>query len=482
MISIRHEIEGWTDYLHWIRNIARSAPATLDYIEVGAWKGQSILALFDCLRAYGKEGNLVAVTPFESNNLVARFEFEQRMAAAGAVVRPEWGTPLEVAAQWPDESADLIFMDAAHKHDSFADELQAWWPKVRPGGIFAGHDYLSPQWVDVAPTVELWAELNGLEVHHEPPHVWWVQKPGGTPWFRHTLWNVDVQIPHEHATNPGVGRDPQTGDLVYIFRTTSWGWGLGRIWVASLDEQTKRFRRKPTMLRLGPEDLNYEDPRVFVYQGRLWASVTISDFRGPLTSRLAIAPLECRNGRWDIAQPLELLSSPNKRRQEKNWTFFESEGRLLSIYGMEPWLIREIDADLTPVVKGASLKWPYGQIRGGSQTFEPYPGKLWTFYHSSIHGKYVVGLLEFDAKTLQPLRMTQSPLFDDEEVKRSWNGSTVLWVAGATIIGDEVLIAYGKDDHSCHLRLEKLADLEDQLLPIGREARPQPALEPAMQT
>ena len=35
-----------------------------------------------------------------------------------------------------------MFIDARHSYDAVLEDLNAWWPKIRPGGILAGHDYV----------------------------------------------------------------------------------------------------------------------------------------------------------------------------------------------------------------------------------------------------------------------------------------------------------------------------------------------------
>ena len=36
----------------------------------------------------------------------------------------------------------ITYIDAAHHYIAVWDDLLAWWPKVKHGGVFAGHDYL----------------------------------------------------------------------------------------------------------------------------------------------------------------------------------------------------------------------------------------------------------------------------------------------------------------------------------------------------
>jgi predicted O-methyltransferase YrrM len=48
----------------------------------------------------------------------------------------------EAAARIEDESLDFVYIDARHDEASVTEDLCLWWPKVRPGGVVAGHDYL----------------------------------------------------------------------------------------------------------------------------------------------------------------------------------------------------------------------------------------------------------------------------------------------------------------------------------------------------
>lgn len=50
-------------------------------------------------------------------------------------------TSLEAAARVPDGSLDFAYIDANHQEPFISQDLAAWLPKVRPGGILAGHDY-----------------------------------------------------------------------------------------------------------------------------------------------------------------------------------------------------------------------------------------------------------------------------------------------------------------------------------------------------
>jgi Methyltransferase domain len=47
-------------------------------------------------------------------------------------------TSLEAAQQIPDHSLDFVYIDARHDYCGVKEDLNAYWPKLRPGGILAG--------------------------------------------------------------------------------------------------------------------------------------------------------------------------------------------------------------------------------------------------------------------------------------------------------------------------------------------------------
>lgn len=48
---------------------------------------------------------------------------------------------VKAAERFEDASLDFVYLDANHKEEFVYNDAQAWWPKLRPGGILAGHDW-----------------------------------------------------------------------------------------------------------------------------------------------------------------------------------------------------------------------------------------------------------------------------------------------------------------------------------------------------
>ena len=45
-----------------------------------------------------------------------------------------------------DESLDFVYIDANHAYDYVVQDIQLWYPKVKPGGFLCGHDYIDLNW------------------------------------------------------------------------------------------------------------------------------------------------------------------------------------------------------------------------------------------------------------------------------------------------------------------------------------------------
>jgi hypothetical protein len=48
---------------------------------------------------------------------------------------------VDAAKDFEDESLDFVYIDAAHDYINVSNDLKAWYPKIKIGGIVSGHDY-----------------------------------------------------------------------------------------------------------------------------------------------------------------------------------------------------------------------------------------------------------------------------------------------------------------------------------------------------
>ena len=75
-------------------------------------------------------------------------------------------TSVDASRMFSDMCLDWVYIDGDHSQDAVAADLEAWWPKIKPGGILAADDYL---WRDengersVKQALDAFVEANGLK-------------------------------------------------------------------------------------------------------------------------------------------------------------------------------------------------------------------------------------------------------------------------------------------------------------------------------
>lgn len=91
----------------------------------------------------------------------------------------EFGT--NYAPQFANNTIDFVYLDSDHKYEAIKSEIEAWYPKVRKGGVLAGHDYVTGSHIEefgVIPAVTEFIERENLTLHttDEAYSSWWVTK------------------------------------------------------------------------------------------------------------------------------------------------------------------------------------------------------------------------------------------------------------------------------------------------------------------
>ena len=123
-----------------LRELVSTLPdGPLTMVEVGSWCGESAAIFAES----GKFSRIVCVDPWE--NLPAEEAAFDAVAAQYPCIL-KWKTYSLRAARLLEKAmgmaqVDLCYVDARHSYGHVKADIQAWLPRVRPGGIIAGHDY-----------------------------------------------------------------------------------------------------------------------------------------------------------------------------------------------------------------------------------------------------------------------------------------------------------------------------------------------------
>jgi hypothetical protein len=80
-----------------------------------------------------------------------------------------------------DNSLDLAYIDGNHAYDAVRPDIETWYPKVRPGGLIAGHDYGNdtnwPHFCEVKRAVDEFMASREMTFVFTKCGSWWAIKP-----------------------------------------------------------------------------------------------------------------------------------------------------------------------------------------------------------------------------------------------------------------------------------------------------------------
>lgn len=159
MVSKNNKIKSYTDIVGWfdfqdIYDLAVDKAKNGDaFLEVGCFMGKSTAYLLEAIKKSGKAISVWVIDIFESeckhhadlineNGGGTLLEiFEKNMAQLGFKPNTVIGKSDDQYKNFNDESFSMIFIDAAHDYESVKADLNNFYPKLKSGGIFAGHDY-----------------------------------------------------------------------------------------------------------------------------------------------------------------------------------------------------------------------------------------------------------------------------------------------------------------------------------------------------
>lgn len=235
-----------------------------------------------------------------------------------------------------------------------------------------------------------------------------------------------------------------------------------------------------------------EDARLITVDNRLY--MVYSDNKDLKISkagyRVYIAELSLVNGDF-VANNVECIlqfEGESQQKREKNWTPFDYNGNLLLAYSLDPHRI------LRPLLgtgscesfslSERSIKWAWGELRGGTQGLKDGDSYL-SFFHSSIDmatvqsnnkviahyfmGAYVYNLEPpFEITHFSSLPIIAKGMYDGELYKPYWKPIMCVFPCGHICDDQYVWVTYGRQDREVWItKLDKKGLLES-LIPIGQ--------------
>lgn len=187
----------WFDFQEFYSMMVRELPNNSHIVEVGAYKGRSTAYLAVEVINSGKNikidvvdtwngsddfGDPNTTNPdyvndpefieFDGNLLPI---FKRNVAPVLHLLNPIQLPSTEAAKLYEDKSLDFVFIDANHRYEYVKEDIFAWTPKIKLGGLIAGHDYNHGELPGVTKAVN---EIFGNKIQViKPP------RDGGSVWL-----------------------------------------------------------------------------------------------------------------------------------------------------------------------------------------------------------------------------------------------------------------------------------------------------------
>ena len=152
------KIDGWFSFPMLYKEMVERFDNGCHFVEVGTWMGKSAAFMaveiinsskdirFDCVDTWaGSSEHINPKSPYYTPELADPDwlfnQFESNLKPVLSSINPLRMTSLEASTLYADQSLDFVFIDASHEYQDVLDDIRAWMPKIKSGGILAGHDY-----------------------------------------------------------------------------------------------------------------------------------------------------------------------------------------------------------------------------------------------------------------------------------------------------------------------------------------------------
>ena len=168
-----HEIEGWFQWrsaqeeaVHWFSEGSC-------FVEVGTYLGRSLCSLGEVVQRSGKTFTVIGIDTCRGSGPegLRHKDYHGESVAHGGgtfagalhknVLDCGYGETISLiiadsltaSRLFGDASVDWVHLDARHDYANVKADIQAWQPKVRPGGWLSGDDYDELKWPGVVKAV-----------------------------------------------------------------------------------------------------------------------------------------------------------------------------------------------------------------------------------------------------------------------------------------------------------------------------------------
>jgi cephalosporin hydroxylase len=141
------------------------------------WRGQK----YYMIDLWDRQDKEIYREKTDDINYDVKYREAKRVADADPRVFMLRGMSVDMAPILPDDSLDWVFIDANHSYKAVLEDMDAYFPKVKSGGLFSGHDFYNertyPYFNEVQDAVERWSKEHEIPFYVTKCSSWWMVKP-----------------------------------------------------------------------------------------------------------------------------------------------------------------------------------------------------------------------------------------------------------------------------------------------------------------
>ena len=142
--------EHWFTYPTLYSDMVKKFPCGSRFVEVGSWKGKSSSYMAVEIINSNKKIEFTCVDTWKGSACTQELNtndlyeiFKINMKPLENYYKDLKMTSIEASALFENNSLDFVFIDASHEYEDVKNDIISWLPKIKRGGVLAGHDYWS---------------------------------------------------------------------------------------------------------------------------------------------------------------------------------------------------------------------------------------------------------------------------------------------------------------------------------------------------
>jgi len=134
-------IEGYFTWPHLYNDVVVKYPSGSVFVEIGVFKGRSLYFLLENIKRRNKK-----ITVFGVDNFALLPDYNEKDIHTTLKKFTGCYTFIKDSSEnaskrFKNRSVDFVFIDAGHDYEDVKLDIESWLPKIKKGGIMAGHDY-----------------------------------------------------------------------------------------------------------------------------------------------------------------------------------------------------------------------------------------------------------------------------------------------------------------------------------------------------